>query len=332
MIRLTIFSLSVALLSSCAEAEVPNNHLSLEASNTHANTQPSFTDDKMRGVSSELPIKYNGSIEGHDDTCGFKDHTGRIITPAIYDRCGEFHDGMAYVTHGYDTIGYVDTQGKVTIPTIYPIFFDFIPEMRDFSEGRVAVYKDDKWGFIDKQGKPVIPYVYRYVGDFSGGLGTVIKDEKFGAIDRNGDTVIDFRYQKLGNFKEDLANFSLTDDQKVGYINTKGQPVIASTWDAALDFSEGLAAVAVGDNDKLKWGFIDRKGKVVIKPKYDAVTPDVGDLSLYVDINGGRFINGLVTMYLEDDKITQVIIDKQGNEIKLQTYDSYDDIFSETPF
>ena len=332
MIRLTIFILSVALLSNCAEAKVPNNHLSLEASNNNASTQPSFTDDKMRGVSSGLPIKYNSSIEGHDDTCGFKDHTGRIITPAIYDRCGDFHDGMAYVTHGYDTIGYVDTKGKVAIPVIYPIFFDFIPEMRDFSEGRVAVYKDDKWGFMDKQGKLVIPSVYRYVGDFSGGLATVSKDAEFGAINYAGDTVIDFRYQQLGNFKEGLANFSLTDDQKVGYINTKGQPVIASTWDAALDFSEGLAAVGVGDNDKLKWGFIDHAGRVVIEPKYNAASPDVGDLSLYTDVSDGYFINGLATMYLEGDQITQVIIDKQGNEIKRQTYDSYDDIFGEISF
>ena len=129
-----------------------------------------------------------------------------------------------------------------------------------------------------------------------------------------------------------MADFRLTDDSRLGYINTKGKAVIAPIWDAALEFSEGLAAIGIGDNDKLKWGFIDRKGKVVIKPKYDAVTPDVGDLSLYVDINGGRFINGFATMYLEDDKITQIIIDKQGNEIKRQTYDSYDDIFSDTPF
>ena len=331
MIRLTIFILSAALLSSCAEAEVSNNHLPLEASHTAASTQPSFTDDKVRGVSSELPIKYNGSIEGHDDTCGFRDYIGRIITPAIYDHCGEFHDGMAYVTHGYDTIGYVDTQGKVAIPVIYPIFFDFVPEMRDFSEGRVAVYKDDKWGYRDKQGKLVIPYLYRYVGDFSSGLATVLKDGKFGAINPTGDTVIDFRYQQLGDFREGLATFRLTDDSRLGYINTKGKPVIAPTWDAGLDFSEGLAAIGVGDYDHLKWGFIDREGKVVIKPKYDAVMPDVGDLSLYTDVSGGRFTNGLATMYLENDEITQIIIDKQGNEVKRQTYDSYDDIFGDIP-
>ena len=280
---------------------------------------------------SEL-IKYYVTLEGQDDTCGFKDRTGRIITPAIYTHCGEFYDGMAYVTHGYDTIGYVDTQGKIAIPVIHPIFFDFIPERRNFSEGRVAVYKDDKWGFMDKQGKLVIAAVYRYVGDFSGGLATVSKEGGFGAINPTGDTVIDFRYLQLGDFKEGLANFSLTDEQKVGYMNTKSETVITPTWDAALDFSEGLAAVGVASNDKLKWGFIDHAGRVVIKPKYDAVSPDAGDLSLYTDVRDGYFINGLATMYLEDDKITQVIIDKQGNEIKRHVYDSYDKFFDNSRF
>lgn len=129
-----------------------------------------------------------------------------------------------------------------------------------------------------------------------------------------------------------MADFRLTDDSQLGYINIKGKAVIAPIWDAGLELSEGLAAVGVGDNDKLEWGFIDREGKVVIKPKYDAVTPDVGDLSLYSDVSGGRFVNGLATMYLEQDKITQVIINKQGNEIKRQTYDSYEDIFGDIPY
>ena len=318
------FCALLAFLVGCTEANVAIGSISAQ--------MPSATESRARTVSPDLPIQYRSSIEGHDDTCGFKDRTGRIITPAIYTHCGEFHDGMAYVTHGYDTIGYVDAQGKIAIPVIHPIFFDFIPERRNFSEGRVAVYKDDKWGFMDKQGKLVIAAVYRYVGDFSGGLATVSKEGAFGAINPTGDTIIDFRYLQLGDFKEGLANFSLTDEQKVGYINTKSETVIAPTWDAALDFSEGLAAVGVGDNDKLKWGFIDHAGRVVIKPKYDAVAPDAGDLSSYTDVRDGYFINGLATMYLEDDKITRVIIDKQGNEIQRQVYDSYDKFFDNSDF
>ena len=318
------FCALLAFLVGCTEANVAIGSISAQ--------MPSATESRARTVSPDLPIQYRSSIEGHDDTCGFKDRTGRIITPAIYTHCGEFHDGMAYVTHGDDTIGYVDTQGKIAIPVIHPIFFDFIPERRDFSEGRVAVYKDNKWGFMDKQGKLVIPAVYRYVGDFSGGLATVSKEGGFGAINPTGDTVIDFRYLQLGSFKEGLANFSLTDEQKVGYINTKSETVIAPTWDAALDFSEGLAAVGVASKDKLKWGFIDHAGRVVIKPKYDAVAPDAGDLSSYTDVRDGYFINGLATMYLEDDKITRVIIDKQGNEIQRQVYDSYDELFDNSRF
>lgn len=318
------FCALLAFLVGCTEANVAIGSISAQ--------MPSATESRARTVSPDLPIQYRSSIEGHDDTCGFKDRTGRIITPAIYTHCGEFHDGMAYVTYGYDTIGYVDTQGKIAIAVIHPIFFDFIPERRNFSEGRVAVYKDDKWGFMDKQGKLVIAAVYRYVGDFSGGLATVSKEGAFGAINPTGDTIIDFRYLQLGDFKEGLANFSLTDEQKVGYINTKSETVITPTWDAALDFSEGLAAVGVASNDKLKWGFIDHAGRVVIKPKYDAVAPDAGDLSSYTDVRDGYFINGLATMYLEDDKITRVIIDKQGNEIQRQVYDSYDKFFDNSDF
>ena len=318
------FCALLAFLVGCTEANVAIGSIPAQ--------MPSATESRARTISPDLPIQYRSSIEGHDDTCGFKDRTGRIITPAIYTHCGEFHDGMAYVTHGYDTIGYVDAQGKIAIPVIHPIFFDFIPERRDFSEGRVAVYKDNKWGFMDKQGKLVIAAVYRYVGDFSGGLATVSKEGGFGAINPTGDTVIDFRYLQLGDFKEGLANFSLTDEQKVGYINTKSETVITPTWDAALDFSEGLAAVGVASKDKLKWGFIDHAGRVVIKPKYDAVSPDAGDLSSYTDVRDGYFINGLATMYLEDDKITRVIIDKQGNEIQRQVYDSYNELFDNSRF
>lgn len=331
MTRAAIFILSAAFLSSCTKAEILQNPLPLESPNAIANIQPSFTDSSAHNVSLNLPIKYHKSVEGYNDTCGFKDRTGRIITPAIYDHCSEFHDGMAYVTHGYDTVGYVDTQGKVAIPVIHPIFSDFIPEILDFSEGRVAVYKDDKWGYVDKQGKLVTPYLYRYVGDFSSGLTTVLKDRKFGAINHNGDTIIDFHYEHLGNFKEGLAIFRLTDGSRLGYINTKGKVVIAPIWNEALDFSEGLAAVAVGDDENSKWGFIDSTGKVVIEPQYDEVTPDVGDLSLYEDIKDGYFKEGLATVYLEANTITELVIDKQGNEIKRQVYNNYEEIFGESP-
>lgn len=317
---ITVFSVS------CAQSNSSDNNQLTANDNSAKNSA------KVAAKVSSKLIKYSVSVDNQEDACGFKDSAGRIVVSAIYSHCGEFYEGMAYVTHGYDTIGYINDQAKVAIPVIHPIFFDFVPQMRNFSESRVAMFKDDQWGFMDKRGNIVIPYNYRYVGDFSNGLATVLKEGEYGAINHNGDSIIDFKYQALGDFKQGLATFRLTDDGKVGYLNTKGKTVIAPIWDAALDFSEGLAAVGIGDFDTLKWGFIDSTGRVVIEPKYDEVSPDVGDLSLYEDVDGGRFINGVATMYLENDKITQVIIDKQGNEIKRQTYDSYEDIFGEIDY
>lgn len=55
---------------------------------------------------------------------------------------------------------------------------------------------------------------------------------------------------------------------KWGFINKKGNIVINPSFDDVSEFNEGLAAAKVGD----KWGFIDKNGAVVIKPEYDAVT------------------------------------------------------------
>lgn len=87
----------------------------------------------------------------------------------------------------------------------------------------------------------------------------------------------------------------------------------------------------MGDDENSKWGFIDSTGKVVIEPQYDEVTPDVDDLSLYEDIKDGYFKEGLATVYLEANTITELVIDKQGNEIKRQVYNNYEEIFGESP-
>lgn len=52
---------------------------------------------------------------------------------------------------------------------------------------------------------------------------------------------------------------------KWGYINKEGQFVIKPRFQKASDFSEGLAAVQVGD----KWGYIDKQGRFVISPQFD---------------------------------------------------------------
>lgn len=59
--------------------------------------------------------------------------------------------------------------------------------------------------------------------------------------------------------------FPIVEDGKWGYINAKGQLVIRPQFDAAERFSEGLAAVKV----ERGWFYINTKGKQVIPPRFE---------------------------------------------------------------
>ncbi len=47
--------------------------------------------------------------------------------------------------------------------------------------------------------------------------------------------------------------------------------MIPATYSWAFEFSEGLAAVSVVENNVTRWGFIDKTGKTVIKPRFHEV-------------------------------------------------------------
>jgi len=53
--------------------------------------------------------------------------------------------------------------------------------------------------------------------------------------------------------------------QPYGYIDTSGLFVVPPQFAVANDFSEGLAAVKL-DSFDMRWCYIDRTGRIVVKP------------------------------------------------------------------
>jgi len=96
---------------------------------------------------------------------------------------------------------------------------------------------DGKWGYIDATGTIVVKPAYRLAGDFVAGRARVTKSKETGYIDQDGRWV-----------------FTLP----------KG-------WAVTRPFSEGLAGFSVGDMYAGKWGYLDRDGKIVVRPKYDRI-------------------------------------------------------------
>ena len=206
---------------------------------------------------------------------GFIDNQGNAITRMVFDWASDYRQGLGLIeTDG--AMGYIDDSFADTGNwAISPRF-----EIRDagdqsafgFFDGR-ALVRDDKglWGYIDREGKWAI-------------------EPRFPESER------DYPGVPAGNFSDGLAWFQLVEMNKrnlldendefvrdadgkpikvqhprrsVGYINRRGKVVIEPRYEMAHDFGEGLAAVRIKSHGS--WGFIDKDGKRVISPRFGEV-------------------------------------------------------------
>jgi len=116
-----------------------------------------------------------------------------------------------------------------------------------------------KWGIIDKRFKYVVK--------------PIITKEN----DKNASNPWDFdnglQWQSVGLTKDSRA--------KTAAMDINGNIKFFSTYDEVNPFSEGLSAVRIGD----KWGFINQKNEMVVKPQFQEVR-DFSEGLAAVKING----------------------------------------------
>ena len=70
------------------------------------------------------------------------------------------------------------------------------------------------------------------------------------------------------NQESDAALFPIQVNGKWGYIDRKGSVVVTPRFDAAAAFQEGLGCVRVGDEETGKYGFVDATGALAIEPSF----------------------------------------------------------------
>lgn len=160
--------------------------------------------------------------------------------------------------------GFMNDKGEVAIP--------MSDEIRLFNEGMAMINDlvDQEsemrlYGFINKNGQLVVPKQYLDAVDFSEGLAWVMNRKERGYVDKSGKMVIQWDTVGFGSvFKEGLAAIS-NDKDRFGFINKKGEIVIPFEFDEVTNFSNGLARV----NILGKWGFINKNGVLEIEADYD---------------------------------------------------------------
>jgi len=149
--------------------------------------------------------------------------------------------------------------------------FKYRPSM--VVNGRLSVPNDtgkyELYNFSEEL-KPVSPKSFAAIGYFFEEV-TLAQEEKNGplmVVDKVGEKValVD-RYQgyqilMAHNFREGLA-LVYTNNGKYGYIDTRGEMVIKPVYDYAADFSEGMAVVGSADRDgRVAYQVIDKQGVV----------------------------------------------------------------------
>lgn len=140
----------------------------------------------------------------------------------------------------------------------------------DFNEGEAAMMSGSKWGFVDKKGNEVIPPKYDDAYQYNEDIAFVKMGNEFQYIDKKGNTVFKAPFEDIDRLCHQ-GLIAVRKDGKMGFINKKGKLVIKPQFDNSqfTHFTEGLAPVMVKENGKELWGYINRKGKLKIKPQFD---------------------------------------------------------------
>jgi hypothetical protein len=157
-----------------------------------------------------------------------------------------------------------------------------------------------KYGYVDTEGNIVIDLKFDFAEGFSEGLACV------GYRIKKEDADQDVLKRQSWRFDPDYQAWPLPfpkpDDrvQSFGFINRKGCVVIEPQFDGADDFSNGMARIYM----RRKYGYINTSGEIVIEPQYD--------------YQAERFSDGFAVVCVKEKYI---FIDKQGKAAFPGQYD-----------
>lgn len=183
---------------------------------------------------------------------------------------------------------------------------NYLLAFKDNSSGK------ELWGFKSTRGKVIIKPRYEViVTDTMFKIAFVTLHYKWVAINRKADILFTPYIFDNGPDYVQEGLFRFTENNKIGFANMQGQKVIKATFDFVSTFNSGLAAFNIGGHSKKVddehsswqgglWGFIDKSGKIVIKPKFKNV----------YDFKGQH-----CDVWTQDGK--HILIDKKGNTFKV---------------
>lgn len=126
--------------------------------------------------------------------CGYINKKGEIVIDIKYDEIIDVSEHRSNGEFYYNGKNILNSKsGKISEKEY--------SEVKEFSEGLLAVYEDGVWGFINTKGEEVISPRFDDVGNFHCGFAFAKMNYKWGIVDKNGDFVVRPKYigSKISN-------------------------------------------------------------------------------------------------------------------------------------
>jgi hypothetical protein len=220
-----------------------------------------------------LVLGVTGCGSSVEETVDYIPQNKFVIEPQYDNYTNFFSEGLAPVYENSSDpnqrAGFIDLDGKLVIP----MTFDYVG---NFNSGLAVASKNEKVGYIDASGTYVIAPQFDYAEDFSEGVAAVCYSNdgfQCGYIDTKGKliTPLDITsmdYQTQASEGYFTACHGSMDDCRYTFTKTDGTPANFGDFAWADPFSEGYAAVQQRVGTDYLWGFINKKGDLVIKPMF----------------------------------------------------------------
>jgi hypothetical protein len=239
------------------------------------------------------------AVKEQDSLYAYVNKHGKILLKANVPLFNPFKHGLAIV-YANGLLGAVNKKGEIIIPYRYHAINEFI-------NGWALVERDNYFNYINPEGALLLDSYVDNASSFSEGRASIANDlGKWAMINTRGMALTAYHYDFIEPIKEGMCRFYR--DGLSGFLNKNGVEVIAAEYDTEkaagnyqsgdagpFQFNDGLAVVSKYG----RYGFIDKKGKIIIPLKYESAQPFRGAYALitlngkegYIDKKGNVFFN-----------------------------------------
>lgn len=207
------------------------------------------------------------------DKYGALDRFGQTIIEPKYDKLGEFKNDYAYyLENGH--YGFISKSGVV-----HKAEFEWIS---DFDTNQLAIYKKaGKFGLVNSQGHKILDAQYDQILTTNSSVFIIVQANFYGFFSSNGcfltAVAYDYLKEKPSEFYTNGRLFKLIKKKEQAFIDENGYVSINfGVFDEINFASHDLIRI----KKKNKYGFLDRKLKIVIPYKFEQAEDFLDSLAL----------------------------------------------------